>query len=64
MQYDEKIVKAALSLILEVMAEDKQKIKDQTDVIEHLKTENKTLCEVANDYIRKCDELNAQVKMR
>ncbi len=52
MQYDEKTVKAALKLILDVVAEDKQEIKELTK-------EKSDLAKIAEKYIKKCDELAA-----
>ena len=64
MQYDEKIVKAAVKLILDVVAEDKQQIKELTKDNEDLKAENHNLLKLANDYISKCDELtNENVRL-
>ena len=60
MKYDEKIVKAAVNLILDVVAEDKQQIKELTKDNEDLKAENINLLKLANDYISKCDELTIE----
>lgn len=60
MQYDEKTVKAALKLILDVVAEDKQEIKELTKDNELLRAENSELTKLANEYISKCDKLNIE----
>lgn len=60
MQYDEKTVKAALKLILDVVAEDKHEIKELTEDNKNLKAENRELMTLANEYIQKCDTLTTE----
>ena len=62
MQYDEKTVKAALKLILDVVAEDKQEINELKKDNELLQHENRNLLEIANEYIHKCDTLERSKK--
>lgn len=57
MKYDEKTVKAALSLILDLVAEDKNEIKELTKDNEQLRKENHEIMTLANEYIKRCDIL-------
>lgn len=51
--YDEIAVISLLKPILEINAEDKQRIKQGQE-------ENEQLSRIADEYIRKCDELTEQ----
>ncbi len=65
MKYEEKTVKAALSLILDLVAEDKNEIKELTKDNEQLRKENHEMMMLANEYIQRCDTLTAEnVRMK
>lgn len=63
MQNNETPITAVLNPIFDVITEDRQKIKALEKENEQLRAENHKLLELANEYIQKCDELEADQKL-
>lgn len=60
METNETQITAVLNPIFDVITEDRQKIKALEKQNEQLRAENEELAKLAKEYIKRCDELEAE----